>query len=1140
MAAILVLAGMAASLLLVRRAFLLLGLCAAFAAPASAAATGFPLAQVAHLRPHGPRVRPGTIHLQPAHVRVRVIASLSLPPLAQRYGRGLYAFGGRRKLAIHSSTARAYVAELTAAQARAVQELRAEIPQARVQERFQVLLDAVTVSLPDTSLPKLMGMRTFSRIYPVLQYTMADDTSPSVIGAPQVEQSLGADGHGMKIAVVDDGIDQTNPFFNPSGYSYPAGFPLGNTKYTSAKVIVAKSFPGPGSGKAGKLPLDPIDSFHGTHVAGIAAGEEGTTAPAGADHPRVTGLRGVAPKAWLGNYRVFTIPTPDGDSADTPEIVAAFEAAVKDGMDVINFSGGGPEVEPQNDALIAAVKSVTDAGVVPVIAAGNDRGDVGDGSVGSPGTAPAAITVAATSNTHVFAPALDATSPSAPPDLQGIPFQWGYGSSKPAAWLSKPQIVIDVGSITGTDGKPVNPLLCGRGKNIASTKGTLPAHSLSGKIALASRGICPLETKALQAKAAGAIGLILADNRPGEANLIPVPLGLPAGMISDLDAARLRSFADGTNGQTTITVGRAIQDLNTGRSGIITSFSSSGPTDFTHDLKPDVSAPGAQVLSSTLPLTDKSRFIVLDGTSMATPHVAGAAALLLELHPTWTPAEVKSALVSTANAAWADTARTQEAPVPDEGGGLVWLPRATNPLLFTQPASLSFENVTPGSATVQKPLLMQISDAGGGSGNWSVTVVAQAATAGASVATPGNITVAPGGTVDFPIAAVVTPSAVQGENYGFVELQQGTQTRRIPYLFFVDRPALAGVPVKPLHGLVTGDTSKGTSRVAEYMWPTAPFGVDPGVPPMDEDGAEQVYAIDVKKPAANVGVSVILQDGYVDPFFLSARDESSVQGYAGTPVDVNGLTFDWGLPISAAGDEFPRVQRYYAAVDSGRDVLTGQSYAGPYILKSWVNDVTPPTLRVLTNTVTEGRPTIVVKTLDRQSGVDPYSIVIGYHGVLVAPAEYDPISGIAIIPLPSAAPLLRPGRRLVLSASSDFQESKNIDTMGSNLLPNTRTIASKLHVMKKPTVSLLLPSSGTCVNRGDDLLVDAGSPDGIKRVRFLLDGHKFSKALRGPVHLWEGLVGKVPAGSHVLSAVAISQRGHTVTARMRVRACKKK
>ncbi|MFL5943414.1 MAG: hypothetical protein ACJ75L_09140, partial [Gaiellaceae bacterium] len=187
-----------------------------------------------------------------------------------------------------------------------------------------------------------------------------------------------------------------------------------------------------------------------------------------------------------------------------------------------------------------------------------------------------------------------------------------------------------------------------------------------------------------------------------------------------------------------------------------------------------------------------------------------------------------------------------------------------------------------------------------------------------------------------------------------------------------------------------------------------------------------------------------------------------------------------------------------------------------------------------------GRPTIVIKTLDKQSGVDPYSIVIGYHGVLVAPAEYDPISGIAIIPLPNAAPVLRAGRRQVLFLSSDFQESKNVDTMGSNLLPNTRTIAPRVCVVKKGTATWVLPSSGTCVRKDDDLLVTAGAPDGVKRVRFLLDGRKASTGARGPVHLWTGTLRKLRPGRHVLSAVAVTHRGRSVTARIRVRTCRKR
>ena len=199
----------------------------------------------------------------------------------------------------------------------------------------------------------------------------------------------------MKIAIVDDGVDPANRFFDPAGFAYPPGFPKGGKKWTTPKVIVARSFLGRRRGRAERLALDRGASFHGTHVAGIAAGNAGHDGAGGGDHPATAGLSGVAPRAQVGNYRVFNVPTPVGHVANTPEIVAAFEAAVRDGMDVINFSGGGPQTDPANDALVEAVRNVAAAGVVPVISAGNDRDDYGLGSAGSPGTAPDAISVAA-------------------------------------------------------------------------------------------------------------------------------------------------------------------------------------------------------------------------------------------------------------------------------------------------------------------------------------------------------------------------------------------------------------------------------------------------------------------------------------------------------------------------------------------------------------------------------------------------------------------------------------------------------------------------------------------------------------------------------------------------------------------------
>ena len=309
-------------------------------------------------------------------------------------------------------------------------------------------------------------------------------------------------------------------------------------------------------------------------------------------------MSGVAPLAWLVNYRVFNTPTPTGYDAFTPQIVAAFESAVTDGMDVINFSGGGPQVDPISDALVEAVRNVANAGVVPVIAAGNDRDDWGLGSVGSPGTAPDAISVAAVSNSHVFTPSLNVTTSDAPATLKNIPFQDVLPI--PAAWTSADQTLTDVGTIVGTDGSPVERHLCGSAAN-PNSRGTLPPASASGMILLVSRGICAFTTKAANAEIGGSAGIVLVDNRPGEANFIPLQLPLDAGMVSDLDGARLRAYFDSRGGRAAVRFVKAFNQLNTGRSGIITSFSSAGPTDFGHQLKPDLAAPGGQILSATLP-----------------------------------------------------------------------------------------------------------------------------------------------------------------------------------------------------------------------------------------------------------------------------------------------------------------------------------------------------------------------------------------------------------------------------------------------------------------------------------------------------------------------------------------------------------
>ena len=490
-----------------------------FAALAALAAVPSAVAAFHPIRRHFgeltiPRLRAGTLQIPSGHKsdRIRVIVTLKPAPLAQVYGRGLFAAGSSRQLNVHTATAQAYLRRLAALQAVAVAQLRRTIPSATVSERYRIVLDGFTVTLPVKKLPQLARESFAQRVWPGLRYTLKTNHSPAVIGADVFHAATGASGEGVKIGVVDDGIDNTNPFLSGAGFTPPPGFPIGDPKYTSGKVIVARAFPGPGSGAAGKLPLDRKASFHGTHVAGIAAGDAGTCSPGGKDHPPTCGLSGVAPKAYLGNYRVFNVPTPIGHIAESPEIAEAFESAVADGMNVINFSGGGPESEPLNDVMIPVVDNVAAAGVVPVIAAGNDRDAFGFGSVGSPGTAPAAISVAALSNSQVFAASLSAFDTTGA-QILSMPFING-ASATPASWSGTNQVLVDVGSIVGRDGVPVERHLCGSSNDPNGPANDLPAHSLDGAIALVSRGFCTFASKAARAKDAGAIGIVCAKVHP--------------------------------------------------------------------------------------------------------------------------------------------------------------------------------------------------------------------------------------------------------------------------------------------------------------------------------------------------------------------------------------------------------------------------------------------------------------------------------------------------------------------------------------------------------------------------------------------------------------------------------------------------
>ena len=727
---------------------------------------------------------------------------------------------------------------------------------------YSMALDGVSVVVPRSQLAALAAIPG-ATVWPTVTYHDLRDkkapasvdgaklnVTPALIGASDLwGADLATAGQGTKIAILDDGIDQTHPFFNPSGFSYPPGFPKGNTAYTTPKVIVARSFPSPSTTwKYAARPFDPEYSEHATHVAGIAAGDHGTVSTSARGHVLVSGI---APKAYLGNYKVLTVPTQDyGLDGNAPEIAAAIDQAVADGMNVINLSLGEPAIEPSRDIVVTALDNAAAAGVVSAIAAGNDYSNAGHGSIGSPANAPDAIAVAASSE-----------GPSPPADD-------------------------------------------------------------------------------------------------------------------------------------------------------IASFSSAGPAPISLLLKPDVTAPGENILSSI----PHGSWDVWDGTSMATPHVAGAAALLHQRHPTWTPEQVKSALESTGDPVHPAN-QTTEVPTLREGGGRIDLVRADQPLVFTDPANLSWGLVRRGFVGTKQ---LVVSDAGGGTDPWTVSVVTQSAPDGVTL-TPDAATIVPGTTLDLTLS--VSQAAPEGDGTGFVELTRGTDVRRVPFWFHVETPQLAQDPstTLPSAGLYHGDTAGKASRVSSYRYPDR--GVASGVATV-LSGPEQVFRFTVRRELANFGVVVLTRATgvRVSPRLVRAGDENRLVGYTGLPATLNPYVGE-SLAYPVVGAILPARGAYDVVFDTPAGATPGK-----FLFRLWINDTTPPRVRLLARTVVEGTP-IRLTVDDAGSGVDPASLVARVGGTQV-PFKY--AHGVVSL----ATTTLLPGTRKISLTVSDYQETKNMEDVGP-VRPNT-------------------------------------------------------------------------------------------------------
>jgi hypothetical protein len=278
----------------------------------------------------------------------------------------------------------------------------------------------------------------------------------------------------------------------------------------------------------------------------------------------------------------------------------------------------------------------------------------------------------------------------------------------------------------------------------------------------------------------------------------------------------------------------------------------------------------------------------------------------------------------------------------------------------------------------------------------------------------------------------------------------------------------------------------------------------------------------------------------IDPWFLGSKDENDVLGYMGTPVNVNAYMIDFRFDVGAAGQQHPKRGTYYVAVDSGRDRLTNKRLAGSYVLRSWVNDVRPPRVSLVTTRVSAGRPMIVLRATDRLSGVDPFSAVLGYGRVLVAAAAFDPDTGLAFIPLPAAAPALAAGRTNLSMMVSDYQETKNLDQASEDPLPNTVVRRTRLTVVNRPTITWLAPAVNACAIGRQRLVVTAGSTRRLRSVTFFDGQRRIAIVRRGAAGLYGATwrTRRAAKGKHVLRARAVDAAGRTVSAARVVRVCR--
>jgi subtilisin family serine protease len=416
---------------------------------------------------------------------------------------------------------------------------------------------------------------------------------------------------------------------------------------------------------------------HGTHLATIIAGNSVDATLLGT---RVARVSGIAPRARIAIYKACWLKPGDlRGTCTTSDLVRAIDDAVADGVDLINYSVGSLETDldaPDDLALLDAL----DAGVLTVVAAGNDGPELD--TIGSPSSAPWVLTTAAsTQGGELFDDAVEITAPA---DLAGAIVMREASFTPP---LSRDD-ALEEQLVTADDGQGGDGSAAGSPRDACEP--LTNSADMDGRIALIERGSCEFQVKIANAEAAGAIAVVVyndSDDPPIVMNGDTGSVGIPAVMIGNADGAvlvdRLAADAETEEQQVALRLARGIFASVPSDGNVVADFSSRGPSlSDSNFVKPDVTAPGVDILGGHTPDVANGLlgewYQYMSGTSQSAPEVAGVAALLKEAHPGWSPAALKSALMTTT---YVEVVRGDGEPADafDMGAGHIDANRAVDP-----------------------------------------------------------------------------------------------------------------------------------------------------------------------------------------------------------------------------------------------------------------------------------------------------------------------------------------------------------------------------------------------------------------------------------------------------------------------------